>query len=66
MNLFRRMREFSDEEHHILLITSPGHFFTHFFTLAFPAITMPLTAAFGLPINKLHELMAVAAKIAKS
>jgi MFS family permease len=56
MNLFRRMREFSDEEHHILLITSPGHFFTHFFTLAFPAITMPLTAAFGLPLEDVVTL----------
>lgn len=56
MNLFRRMREFSDEEHRILLVTSPGHFFTHFLTLAFPAITMPLTVAFGMPLEDVVKL----------
>ena len=56
MKLFRRMREFSDEEHRILLVTSPGHFFTHFLTLAFPAITMPLTAAFGMPLEEVVKL----------
>jgi len=56
MNIFRRMREFSDEEHRILLITSPGHFFTHFFTLTFPAITMPLTVAFGMPLEQVVKL----------
>jgi hypothetical protein len=30
MKLFRRMSEFTPEEHRILVITCPGHFFTHF------------------------------------
>ena len=56
MKFFRRMREFSPEEHRILLITCPGHFFTHFFTLAFPAITIPLTTAFGMPLEEVVKL----------
>jgi MFS family permease len=56
MKLFRRMSEFSPEEHRILLITCPGHFFTHFFTLAFPAITIPLTTAFGMPLEDVVKL----------
>ena len=56
MNLFRRMTEFSPEEHRILLITCPGHFFTHFFTLTFPAITIPLTTAFGIPLEDVVKL----------
>lgn len=56
MNLFRRMKEFSDEEHNILLVTCPGHFFTHFFTLAFPAIAIPLTHAFGMPLEAVVKL----------
>lgn len=56
MNLFRRMSEFSEDEHNILLITCPGHFFTHFFTLTFPAITIPLTAAFGMPLEAVVKL----------
>lgn len=56
MNLFRRMSEFSEDEHNILLITCPGHFFTHFFTLIFPAITIPLTTAFGMPLEDVVKL----------
>jgi MFS family permease len=56
MKLFRRMSEFSPEEHRILLITCPGHFFTHFFTLAFPAIAIPLTTAFGMPLEDVVRL----------
>jgi FSR family fosmidomycin resistance protein-like MFS transporter len=56
MNLFRRMSEFSEAEHNILLITCPGHFFTHFFTLTFPAITIPLTTAFGMPLEQVLKL----------
>ncbi len=56
MKLFRRMSEFSPEEHRILLITCPGHFFTHFFTLALPAIAIPLTTAFGMPLEDVVTL----------
>lgn len=56
MKLFRRMSEFSPEEHRILLITCPGHFFTHFFTLAFPAIAIPLTTAFDMPLEDVVKL----------
>jgi MFS family permease len=56
MNVFRRMKEFSDEEHRILAVTCPGHFFTHFFTLAFPAIAIPLTATFGMPLEDVVRL----------
>lgn len=56
MKLFRRMSEFSPEEHRILLITCPGHFFTHFFTLAFPAIAIPLTTAFAMPLEDVVKL----------
>ncbi len=56
MKLFRRMSEFTPEEHRILVITCPGHFFTHFFTLAFPAITIPLTTAFGMPLEQVVRL----------
>ncbi len=56
MNPFRRMSEFSDEEHRILAITCPGHFFTHFFPLAFPAITIPLTVSFGMPLEDVVKL----------
>ncbi len=50
------MSEFTPEEHRILLVTCPGHFFTHFFTLAFPAIAIPLTAAFGMPLEDVVKL----------
>ncbi|MCI0451915.1 MAG: MFS transporter [Candidatus Latescibacteria bacterium] len=56
MKLFQRMSEFSPEEHRILLITCPGHFFTHLFTLAFPAIAIPLTTAFGMPLEAVVKL----------
>jgi len=56
MKFFRRMSEFSPEEHRILLITCPGHFFTHFFTLAFPAIAIPLTTAFAMPLEDVVRL----------
>jgi len=56
MNLFRRMKDFSPEEHKILLITCPGHFFTHFFTLVFPAITIPLTTTFSMPLEQVVKL----------
>mgnify|MGYP001267708838 CR=1 FL=1 len=56
MKLFRRMSEFSPEEHRILLVTCPGHFFTHFFTLAFPAIAIPLTATFAMPLEEVVKL----------
>ncbi len=50
------MDEFSPEEHRILVVTCPGHFFTHFFTLAFPAIAIPLTTAFGMPLEDVVKL----------
>lgn len=56
MKLFQRMSEFTPAEHRILVITCPGHFFTHFFTLAFPAITVPLTTAFGMPLEQVVKL----------
>jgi MFS family permease len=56
MKLFRRTSEFSPEEHRILLVTCPGHFFTHFFTLTFPAIAIPLTAAFDMPLEQVVKL----------
>jgi MFS family permease len=56
MNLFRRMSEFSDDEHNILLVTCPGHFFTHFFTLTFPAVAIPLTTSFGMPLEDVVKL----------
>jgi MFS family permease len=56
MNPFRRIREFSQDEHNILLITCPGHFFTHFFTLTFPAIAIPLTTSFGMPLEDVLKL----------
>lgn len=56
MKLVRRMKEFSPEEHSILLVTCPGHFFTHFFTLVFPAIAIPLTDAFGMPLEDVVKL----------
>jgi MFS family permease len=56
MKLFRRMSEFTPEEHRILVVTCPGHFFTHFLTLAFPAITIPLTTAFAMPLEDVVKL----------
>jgi MFS family permease len=42
---------FSAQEKRILLITCPAHFLTHFFILVFPAVTMPLVAALGIPLE---------------
>ncbi len=50
------MKEFSPEEHRILLVTCPAHFLTHFLTLAFPAIAIPLTTAFGMPLEDVVKL----------
>ncbi|MDH3199140.1 MAG: hypothetical protein OEO21_12965, partial [Candidatus Krumholzibacteria bacterium] len=42
---------FSAQEKRILFITCPAHFLTHFFILVFPAVTMPLVAALGIPLE---------------
>lgn len=43
-------------EKRILLLTSPCHFLTHMFILVFPAITMPIIATTGMPIEKVVGL----------
>jgi len=47
---------FNAAERNILLVTCPCHFLTHFFILVFPAITMPMVAAFGLPLEDVVKL----------
>jgi MFS family permease len=47
---------FSKAERNILLITCPCHFLCHFFILVFPAVTMPLVATFGMPLEVVVKL----------
>jgi MFS family permease len=47
---------FNAAERNILLLTCPCHFLTHFFILVFPAITMPMVATFGMPIEEVVKL----------
>ena len=47
---------FNTAERKILLVTCPCHFLTHFFILVFPAITMPMVATFGLPLEDVVKL----------
>lgn len=48
--------DFTDTEKRILFITCPTHFFTHFFVLVFPAVTMPLVADLGMPIEDVVKI----------
>jgi MFS family permease len=43
-------------EKRILLLTSPCHFLTHMFVLVFPAITMPIIATTGIPLEEVVRL----------
>jgi len=47
---------FSAQEKRILLITCPTHFLTHFFILVFPAVTMPLVASLGIPLETVVKI----------
>lgn len=47
---------FNAAERKILLITCPCHFLTHFFILVFPAITMPMVATFGVPLEEVLKV----------
>jgi MFS family permease len=47
---------FSTEERNILLVTCPCHFLCHFFILIFPAVTMPMVASFGMPLEDVVKL----------
>lgn len=47
---------FTPDEKRILAITCPSHFFTHFFILVFPAVTMPLVSDLHLPIEDVVRL----------
>jgi MFS family permease len=47
---------FSAAERNVLFITCPCHFLTHFFILVFPAITMPMVATFGMPLEDVVKL----------
>lgn len=51
-----RAHEFTTEEKRILFITCPCHFLTHFFILVFPAVTMPLVADLGIPLEDVVKL----------
>jgi MFS family permease len=51
-----RPADFSDSEKRILYVTCPTHFFTHFFVLVFPAVTMPLVASLGMPIENVVKI----------
>jgi MFS family permease len=43
-------------EQRILLLTCPCHFFTHMFILVFPAVTMPVVKALGMPLEDVVKL----------
>ncbi len=47
---------FNRSERNVLLITCPCHFLTHFFVLVFPAVTMPMVATLGLPLEEVIKL----------
>ena len=49
-------QSFSTQEKHVLYITCPAHFFCHFFILVFPAVTMPLVADLGMPLEEVVKL----------
>jgi MFS family permease len=51
-----RPADFTDSEKRILYVTCPTHFFTHFFVLVFPAVTMPLVADLGMPIEDVVKI----------
>ena len=46
----------SGDERSILLLTCPCHFLTHFFILVFPAVTMPIVASLGMPLERVVTL----------
>ena len=43
-------------EKRVLLLTCPCHFLTHLFILVFPAVTMPLVASLGMPLEDVVRL----------
>lgn len=43
-------------EKRILLLTCPCHFLTHLFILVFPAVTMPIVGALGMPLENVVRL----------
>lgn len=47
---------FNRAERNVLLITCPCHFLTHFFVLVFPAVTMPMVATLGMPLEDVVKL----------
>jgi len=56
MRILRTLDSFSSDEKRILLVTCPAHFFCHFFVLVFPAVTMPMVATLGMPIEDVVKL----------
>lgn len=46
----------SGAEKRVLLLTSPCHFLTHMFILVFPAVTMPIVATTGMPLEQVVRL----------
>jgi MFS family permease len=56
MRALRAFESFSPDEKRVLLITSPAHFFCHFSTLVFPAVTMPMVATLGMPLEDVVKL----------
>jgi MFS family permease len=54
--LLRTLENFSPDEKRVLLITCPAHYFCHFFVLVFPAVTMPMMATLGMPIEEVVKL----------
>jgi len=53
---YTTVTQFTAEEKRILWITCPCHFLTHFFILVFPAVTMPLVASLGMPLEDVVKL----------
>ena len=51
-----REEDLSPDEKRILLLTSPCHFLTHMFILVFPAATMPIVNALGMPLENVVRL----------
>lgn len=47
---------FNTDEKRVLFVTCPGHFLCHFFILIFPAVTMPMVATFGMPLEEVVKL----------
>jgi FSR family fosmidomycin resistance protein-like MFS transporter len=56
MRILGTLDNFSPDEKRVLLITCPAHFFCHFFVLVFPAVTMPMMATLGMPIEDVVKL----------